>query len=78
MELPVQTEAELDAQGRRRRFVFGGSGPAQEDQPVAGLRAHLQASNLFLSGLGKPGDQQAGRVRLDQLLGPASIADPAA
>ena len=69
VQLPVQTEPELHAKRRRRGFVFRRCRPAQEDRPVAGLRAHLQASNLLLPGLGQPGDQQARCVRLDELLG---------
>ena len=54
VKLPVQTEPELDAKGSRRGLVFGRCGPAQKDRPVAGLRAHLKASNLLLSCLGQP------------------------
>ena len=53
VEFPVQTEAELDAKGCCRRFVFCGCRPAKEYRPIGGLRTHLQASNLFLPGLGQ-------------------------
>ena len=68
VESPVQTEPELDAKWRRRRFVFCRSRSAQEDLPIAGLCTHLQASNLFLARLRQPRDEETCSVRLDQLL----------
>jgi len=49
---PVQTEAHLHAQWRCRRLVLGRRRPAQEDRPVAGLRADLQAPDLLWPCLG--------------------------
>jgi len=52
VEFPVQTEAKLHTQRGGRGFVLGCGRPAQEDWAIAGLCAHLQATNLLLAGLG--------------------------
>lgn len=49
--------------------MLGRLGPKQNDRALAGLRADLQAPELFLSGLRKPGQQRATGVRLYELLG---------
>jgi hypothetical protein len=69
MKVPVKTEAELDAQRRRRGFVLRRCWAAQEDGPLARLCTDLQAPNLLLPGLGQPRNQQPSRIGLDQLLG---------
>ena len=52
VQLPVQSEPELHAQWRGRRFMLGRCRSAQEDRAIAGLSADLQATNLLLAGLG--------------------------
>ncbi len=47
----------------------GGLGAAEEHQPLAGLRAHLQAPDLLGPRLRQPGDDGAAGVGLDQLFG---------
>lgn len=46
-----------------------GLGPAEEYQPLAGLGTDLQAAQLLGPDLGQPGDDGAGGVGLDDLLG---------
>ena len=68
VQQPVHAERHLHAQRRGRGLVFGRGRPAEEHRPVATLRAHLEPADLLLPGLRQPGHQQAGGVRLDQLL----------
>lgn len=69
LQLPVEAEARLHAQGRGRCLVLGRIRSAQEHQPFAGLRAHLKPAQLLLAGLWKPGDQGTCGVGLDELFG---------